>query len=174
MADVNHHERVDPREALAKMRDAAALWSVGYVTAAEVVDAACDLLVAGYDGSTLAVLAGVRARDADDEVPYLLEAALHDVGLDYYPRRSQQGKEAAVTTLAGRVLAGTLPPRTLAQWAHTTIGHGTLDLAERLVELDDIYDTIEYTHMTEQDVNDEVVAEARRITAAHQDPKALS
>ena len=43
------------------MRDASALWSVGYVTAAEVVEVAGDLLVAGYDGPALCTLAAVSA-----------------------------------------------------------------------------------------------------------------
>jgi hypothetical protein len=70
-----HHEPVEPAEALDNARDAAALWSVGYVRAAELVDAACDLLVTGHDGPTLAMLAGVHVRHADQEVPDLLEAA---------------------------------------------------------------------------------------------------
>ena len=167
-ADVTHHEPVDRGEALARMRDAAALWSVNYVTAAEVVDAACDLLVAGYDGFTLAMLAGVHARNAEEEVPELLEPALRDVGLDYYPRNSHPGQEAAVQTLAGRVVAGTLPPMNLAIWAHATIGHGVLDLAERLVELDDAYDSLEVSDMTEQDVDQQIIAEAHRITGSEE------
>ncbi|MGC5054680.1 hypothetical protein ACLQ2S_24875 [Micromonospora sp. DT48] len=145
------------------MHEAAALWSVGQVTAAELVDAACDLLVAGFDGLNLATLAGVHTRHADEEVPELLEAALKDVGLSYHPRGSHAGQEAAITIMASRVLAGLLPPLDLAVWAHSTIGHYRLALAERLVELDDVYDTLEYTDMTEQDINDEILAEARRI-----------
>ena len=51
----------------------------------------------------------------------------------------------------------------LAVRAHSVIGHDNLALAERLVELDDVYDTLEYTDLTEQEVNDDVLAEARRI-----------
>jgi len=43
-----------------------------------------------------------------------------------------------------------------------------LPLAERLVELDDVYDALEYTDTTEQEVNDEVLAEARRIVGANE------
>jgi hypothetical protein len=161
-----HHEHVEPAEALARARDAAALWSVGYVRAAELVEAACDLLVTGHDGPALAMLAGVPARHADQDVPELLEAALHDVDLDFYPLESRSGAEAAVTTLAGRVVAGHLEPSALTVWAHLTFGHGTLDLAERLVELDDVYDISEYTAMTEQEVDAEVIAEARRIVGS--------
>ncbi|NYF58828.1 hypothetical protein [Micromonospora purpureochromogenes] len=109
------------------MRDASALWSVGYASSAELVDAACDLLVTGHDGPNLSMLAGVAAR----------------------------------------VLAGALEPLDLATWAHTAFGHGTPALAEHLVELDDVYDTLEYTDMTEQDLNIEILGEARRIVGPH-------
>ncbi|RKF19167.1 hypothetical protein D7I43_31970 [Micromonospora globbae] len=108
-------------------------------------------------------MAGVHIRHADEDVPDLLEAALQDVGLAYHPRGSQAGREAAVRVMASRVLTGRMPTLELVVWAHSTIGHDRVALAERLVELDDVYDTLEYTDMTEQEVNDEVLAEARRI-----------
>ncbi|WP_205775960.1 hypothetical protein [Micromonospora tulbaghiae] len=150
-------------KARTRMHEAAALWSAGQVTAAELVNVACELLVAGFDELNLATLASVHARHADEEVPELLEAAPKDVGLSHYPRGSHAGQEAAVTIMASRVLAGLLSPLDLAVWAHSIIGHDKLPVAERLVELDDVYDTLEYTDMTEQDVNDEILVEARRI-----------
>jgi hypothetical protein len=145
------------------MREAAALWSVGYVTAAEVVEAACDLLVASYDGRALCMLAGVSRRRADEEVPEFLYAALREIGLTYYEKDSRAGQEAAVRTLAARVVAGAMAPMDLAVWAHRRFGHGTLELAEHLVELDDIYDSVDYTDETNEDVDARLVAEARRI-----------
>lgn len=56
-----------------------------------------------------------------------------------------------------------MPPRDLALWAHRTIGHDELPLAERLMELDDVYDCIEYSDQTAAEVDADVVAEARRI-----------
>ncbi|MEU4482481.1 hypothetical protein AB0F68_31125 [Micromonospora sp. NPDC023966] len=150
-------------EALARMQEAAVLWSVCQGMAAQLVDAACELLVAGLDGLNLAMLAGVHVRHADEEVPDMLEAALTEAGLSYYPPGSRAGQEAAVRVMASRAVAGLLPPLDLAAWAHSTIGHDTLALAERLVELDDVYDTLEYTDLTEKDVSDEILAEARRI-----------
>jgi len=87
---------VDSDTALGRMQVAAALWSVGQVSAAEMVDLACELLVTGFDGFNVAMLAGVHARHADEDVPELLEAALADVGLSYYARDSHTGQEAAV------------------------------------------------------------------------------
>ncbi|MFC8616298.1 hypothetical protein ACFT9M_07785 [Micromonospora purpureochromogenes] len=146
---------------------ASALWSVGYASGAELVAAACDLLITGHDGPNLSMLAGVHSRHADEEVPELLEAALQGVGLDYHPRGSEGGQEAAVRTMAARAIAGALEPLDLVTWAHTTFGHGALALAEHLVELDDVYDTLEYTDLTEQDLHIEILAEARRIVGAH-------
>lgn len=154
---------MDSDTALGRMQVAAALWSVGQVSAAEMVDLACELLVTGFDGFNLAMLAGVHARHADEDVPELLEAALADVGLSYYARDSHTGQEAAVRVVAARVLAGLVPPRDLARWAHLTIGHGGVALAERLVELDDVYDVVHYVDTTEHDVDDLIRIEARRI-----------
>ncbi|WP_212808658.1 hypothetical protein [Micromonospora endophytica] len=154
---------MERNEALARMQEEAALWSLGQTRASELVDTACDLLVAGLDGPNLAMLAGIHGRHADEEVPELLEAALADLGLNYYPRGSQTGQEAVLRVLASRVLAGLMSPMDLATWAHSTIGHDGLALANRLVELDDVYDTLEYTDMTEQDLEGEILAEARRI-----------
>jgi hypothetical protein len=112
------------------------------------------------------MLAGVHTRHADDEVPDLLEAALHEVGLESYPPGSRAGAEAAVRTLARRVLDGLLEPSALTVWAHSTFGHDTLELADRLVELDDVYDCLEVTDMTEQNVDADVIAEARRIVGS--------
>ena len=58
---------MNPADARNKAQDAAALWSVGYVRAAELVDAACDLLVTEHDGPTLAMLAGVHTSHADED-----------------------------------------------------------------------------------------------------------
>jgi hypothetical protein len=162
---VIHDERVQRDTAFVRMQEAVALWSVGEVTAADLVSLACELLVAGFDGMNLAMLAGVHARNADEDVPDLLEAALDDVGLRHYPAGSDAGLEAALSVMASRVLAGRMSPMDLATWAHSTIGHDRLPIAERLVDLDDMYDIIDYTDMTERDLDNEIFAEARRIGA---------
>lgn len=160
---MSQHERVKPEEALDRMRHAGALWAVGAVDATDLVQAACDLLVAGHDGPALRMLAAVPFRHADEEVPDVLEAALTDLGLPHYPPGSGVAQEAALKAMAIRVLANALTPRQLARWAHRKFGHDTLELAQRLAELDDVYDCLELTDMTEKDVDVDVVAEARRI-----------
>jgi hypothetical protein len=108
--------------------------------------------------------AAVSVVHADNEVPKLLESALHDVGLAYYPKGSDAAQENGLRLMASRVLSGHLTPIALAAWAHATFDHGTLELVERLVELDDIYDTLEYRDLTADDLDADVVAEARTIT----------
>jgi hypothetical protein len=111
-------------------------------------------------------------RHMNAATKYVVSTTLEDadpwqeVGLQFYPPGSRVGAEAAVRALARRVLDGLMEPSALTVWAHSTFGHDTLELAERLVELDDIYDCLEVTDMTEQDVDTDVIAEARRIVGS--------
>jgi hypothetical protein len=68
--------------------------------------------------------------------------------------------------MAQRVLTGATEASALTVWAHRTFGHGTLDLAERPVELDDAYDCLDFSDTTEQDLDADVIAEARRIVTS--------
>jgi hypothetical protein len=148
------------------MRDVVGLWYVGHCTAAQVVYAACDLLAVGFDGPSLCVLAAVSIDHADVDVPDLLEPALADVGLTYHAKGSLAAQQAGLIAMAERTLSNRLPPRALAAWAHSTFGHEKLELAEHLAALDDTYDTLEFTNTTREDVDAEVMNEARRIVEA--------
>ncbi|WP_081809659.1 hypothetical protein [Amycolatopsis keratiniphila] len=149
--------------ALSHMRDVVARWYVGQARAADIVHTACDLLVAGLDGPSLCMLAAVSVRHADEEVPELLEAALRDVGLAFFEKGTQAAQETGLQAMAARVLSGAMTPRELAVWAHATFGHGTLERAERLVQLDDFYDTVDYMEATVEDLDAEVLRAARGI-----------
>lgn len=59
-----------------------------------------------------------------------------------------------------------MEPSARTVWAHRTFGHGMLDLAEHLVELDDAYDCLDLSDTTEQSLDADVIAEARRIVAS--------
>jgi hypothetical protein len=93
----------------------------------------------------------------------VLPAALAELGLDFYPRGSRDGQEAAAAALAAQAVAGSLTPRELAAAIHRHFGHG-LPLAERLAALDDEYDLGAYATMTPEQIDQEVIAEARRLT----------
>lgn len=60
------------------------------------------------------------------------------------------------------MLAGELTPREFTFRIHQRYGH-ELPLAERLAELDDEYDVLEYGDRTVDQVDAEVTTEARRL-----------
>ena len=64
-------------------------------------------------------------------------------------------------------MSGSLTPRELAAAIHQHFGH-SLPLAERLAALDDEYDLGAYATMTREQIDQEVIAEARRLT--HRQP----
>lgn len=160
---MGHRDFVTQQEALAKLHDAVALWAVGYQSAADVVRAACDALVADADTPSLRMLAAVSIRHADEELRGALPAALTELGLPVCAGNSIEAEAAALKVLAARVLSGTLSPRELAAWAHRVIGHERLPMAEQLVVLDDEYDTYELGQAVDT-VDAQVIEQARTIT----------
>ncbi len=70
--------------------------------------------------------------------------------------------------LAYQMLAGRLTPRELAMRIHQRFGH-QLSLAERLAELDDEYDIVEYGSRTLAQLDAEVTAEAQRLAHGRPD-----
>ncbi|MFE0802699.1 hypothetical protein [Streptomyces sp. NPDC058812] len=75
---------------------------------------------------------------------------------------SEAGQDAAVRALAHQMLAGRLTPRELVMRIHQRFGH-QLPLAERLVELDDEYDIVEYGNRSLAQFDAEVTVEAQRL-----------
>ncbi|ROV69701.1 hypothetical protein [Streptomyces globisporus] len=146
------------------LQDNAALWSAGEISASEIVDAACDALVAGLDTPGLRILAARTRAEADYDVHDLLPPALDELGLTFRPAADEAAQEAVVRALARRMLAGDLEPRELTFRIHQRYGH-ELPLTERLAELDDEYDILEYGDRTVDQVDAEVTAEARRLAA---------
>ncbi|MFF3644538.1 hypothetical protein [Streptomyces sp. NPDC002564] len=146
------------------LQDHAALWSTGEIRARDVVEAACDALVAGLDTPGLRMLAACTRAEADYDVHDLLPAALDELGLAFHPVGSQAGREAVARALARRMLAGELTPREFTFRTHQHHGH-EVPLTVRLAELDDEYDILEYGDRTVGQVDAEVTAEARRLAA---------
>ncbi|WDM16015.1 hypothetical protein J3S85_33680 [Streptomyces lavenduligriseus] len=155
------------------LQDLAVLWSIGEARAQDVVEVACAALVAGLDSPTLRVLAGCTRAEAEYDVPDLLPVVLDELGLVFYPRDSEAGREAAARALAHQLLAGRLTPRELALRIHQRFGH-QLSLAERLAELDDEYDIVEYGDRTLAQLDAEVTAEAQRLAHDRPDHNRLS
>ena len=163
-------------QATRMLQDTAALWSIDAVSPQAVVSCACDALIAGLDSPSLRILAGLTRAEAGHRVLDILPAALAELGLTFYPRDSGGGQEAAARALAAQAVAGSLTPRELAAAVHRHFGH-RLAVADRLAVLDDEYDLGAYATMTREQIDREVIAEARRLThgqpdqpTAHNDP----
>ncbi|MFG2115308.1 hypothetical protein ACGFRB_22215 [Streptomyces sp. NPDC048718] len=144
------------------LQDHAVLWSIGELRSGDLVDAACDALVAGLDSPALRCLAACTRGEADYDVPDLLPPALEELGLTFRPRGSLSGREAAVRVLATRMLAGEFSPDELVFRVHRLCGHG-LPLARRLAELNDRYGRIEYGETAPAELDAAAVVEARRL-----------
>ncbi|MFE2505592.1 hypothetical protein ACFXHF_27140, partial [Streptomyces rubiginosohelvolus] len=78
------------------LQDNAVLWSAGEISASEVVDAACDALVAGLDTPALRILAARTRAEADYDVYDLLAPALEELGLTFHPAVGEAAQEAVV------------------------------------------------------------------------------
>jgi hypothetical protein len=157
-------------QATRTLQDTAALWSIDAVSPQAVVRCACDALIAGLDSPSLRILAGLTRTEADYDVRDILPVALAELGLDFYPRDSRGGQEAAVRALAAQAVSGSLTPCELAAAIHRHFGH-SLPLAERLAALDDEYDLGAYATMTPEQIDQEVIAEARRLTHERPDQR---
>ena len=158
-----HDGPVAEDAALVELQESAVYWSVGERSGQDVVDAACAAVVAGHDSPALLELAGVSKADVDWEVPDLLPPAMHELGLKFYGRGSREGQLAAVKLMARYCLAGTMPPRALAAWAHHTFTHGESPDIEQFLSFDDRYDIIEYTGTSEAALDAEVLAACREL-----------
>ncbi|WP_284574618.1 hypothetical protein [Streptomyces sp. 2P-4] len=147
------------------LQDHAALWRAREISASDVVNAACDALVAGLDTPSLRVLAACTRAEADYDVHDLLTPALEELGLTFHPAASEAGREAAVRALARRMLAGELEPWELTFRINQRYGH-ELPLTARLAELDEEYAFLEHGDAEAvARLNAEVTAEARRLAA---------
>ncbi|MFI6271147.1 hypothetical protein [Micromonospora zamorensis] len=160
------------QDALARLQDAAVFWSVGSGTAAQVIKAACDCLIAGIDSPTLRILAGISPvkGEENDELRRWLEGALSELSLTYYAEGSRESEEDALRIMARRLLAQTIAPRDLTSWAYRYISYDGTPLAAELIALDNAYDVIDAVHdwhphtsTATSDIDADVVSEARRL-----------
>ncbi|MET9232530.1 hypothetical protein [Lentzea sp. NPDC003310] len=148
-----------------EFRDLVAAWHVNDATHADIVLAACELVVAGIDGPAVSALAGASLRHAWEEVPPLMEDALRELGLDHFEHGSDGGRVEGLRSMVRRALAGGTTPREFAHRVHQRFSHD-LPEAEELAELHDCYETLEYyADLTAADLDAQVLAEMRRLTA---------
>ncbi|WFE62408.1 hypothetical protein [Micromonospora sp. WMMD714] len=164
---------MQPDDALTRLQEAAVLWSVGSGTPAEVVEAACDCLVAGLDNPTLRILAGISADPGgeSDELRRWLGDALAELSLTFFREGSRAGEDEAVRIMARRLLDGTITARDLTSWAYGFITRDGTALAAGLIDLEYAYEIVEavvhdgrpYPGDAAARVEADVVAEARRL-----------
>lgn len=162
-----------PDVALTHLQEAAVLWSVGSGTPAEVIEAACDCLLAGVDEPTLRILAGISAVPSgeSDELRRWLGDALAELSLIFFPEGSRAGADEAVRIMARRLLDRTITARALTSWAYGFITWDGAPLAAGLIDLEYAYEIVEaivhdgqpYPSDAAARVDADVVAEARRL-----------
>lgn len=147
------------------LRHEAALWLAGQAGVESVVRTACDALVAGRDGDALRTLAGlsVHADPTDLETEEVIFAALSEQGSPLPERGSDAAKIAGTVAMAEEVLAGRMHPRDLARWAHGYVTHEGPKLLQDLVDIDDVYDNVEYIAESEEDIDRRTLDAARQL-----------
>jgi hypothetical protein len=137
-------------ETAALLADAVSLWRLTPGNANEVIDAAVQCLVADVDSPTLRELAGASPRDSQFALERLIEHTLEELGMqDVLAGNAQRGALAAVLRAFER---HELSARELARWAHITIGHDGDARCQVFVDLDDMYDTVEYSDYGTEDL----------------------
>jgi hypothetical protein len=147
-----------PTEARASLVDAFSIWRLSPGTVDAVIDAATDCLVAGIDSPRLRELAGASPRESQFVLQPLIEETLDELGMQH--ARSTNTQQAALTAMLHRLQDGRVTQRDLARWAHTHIGHGGDARCQLFVDLDDMYDTVDYGPYSTDDLDRWVTEEA--------------
>ena len=147
-----------------RLAEDVALWSMGEIMTADIVEHACDALVGGLDSQALRELAGASPTTFSVDIEKLLRQLAEDFGFPFYERRGEAGRLAVARVLARRCVAGELPPREFVQWLHSRVGHGHEDeQVEALVSLDDSYDITKYTAVGAEEIDQQVMDGAHRL-----------
>ena len=145
--------------------EAVAAWDAGYTNAQPVVDAAAELLVAGTGETAVAMLAGTPSGVAELEVPYLIEAALEDAGVEWPLGDTERNAIVTSAVAARRYLAGEISARGLCTTVHERHGHDSHPLVEALSILDDAFDNVELAGWNHDHIVQEVDAAASALIA---------
>lgn len=145
-------------EAIERLCDTINLWSLSAAYTPEVIEAAVDALVAGADSPTLRELAGVSPRESQFELASLIETTLQELGQQHV--LTDQPQRAALAAMIRRFKNRDLSARDLARWAHRYIGHDGDASCQVFVDLDDMYDTVDYSDFDEESLDRWTMAEA--------------
>jgi hypothetical protein len=138
-------------EAAALLANAVNLWRLSPGSAHQVIDVAVQCLVANVDSPTLRELAGASPRESQFVLERLIEDTLQELGMqDVLVVNAQRGALAAVLH---RFKGNEFSARELARWAHTNIGHDGDARCQVFVDLDDKYDTVDYSDYGTEDLD---------------------
>lgn len=137
-------------EARAALANAIRIWRLEPITADTVIDAAVGCLVAGLDTPSLCELAGAPPRTDVFSMEQLISDTLRQLGMQAL--MEEDLKRGALDAMLHRVQAGQIGARELARWAHRHIGHEGDRDCQMFVELDDMYDTLDYADYSEADL----------------------
>jgi hypothetical protein len=131
-----------PSGAIARLVEAAALWSIDVLDADVVVDAAGDVLAHGSAGDGIVALASLYRDASAAEFEQVLVWALAELDhpLLLPTIATAELHEIALTAMCRRCLTGELTERRLAAWAWRAFDWSALGVAGRLVHLEDEYD----------------------------------
>jgi hypothetical protein len=130
-------------QAAARLADAVSVWRLSPGTVNEVIGAAVQCLVADVDSPALRDLAAASPRDSRFELEPLIEDTLQELGMqDVLAVNAQR---AALAVMLRRFKDNEFSARELARWAHDHIGHDGDARCQVFVDLDDMYDTVEYS-----------------------------
>lgn len=147
-----------PAGARLRFGDVLALYDIGLVDGAGIVDAAVQLLVDGIGGDAVVALACVVApsRASRSDVDDLVVAAREELGMARLDE--DQALIRAASPVVRRWMRGELTDRQLTSWAHAVITHyrGSRVIQE-LVYADDRLDTIEYSTDTAETIHEDLV-----------------
>jgi hypothetical protein len=142
-------------------------WSVDHASSTVVVHDAAQAAAEDDVPEWVIALACLPADASAHDIEDVLDRGCPELAFPVVPRGNPEAVLAAALAMIRRFAAGRLAERDLARWTHDVIGHGRSKELERLVSLDDVYDTVKYSGDTIESVDAEVRAEADRLLHLH-------
>ena len=124
----------------------------------DLINAATDLLVAGFDSPSLRMLAGVSRNESRSVIQSLLEDTLAELDLAWLLVISPE--RVLLESMLRHYLSGALGLRELAAWAHRNIGHDGDAGCQPFVTLYDIHLDWEYSGRDLQELDEAARREA--------------
>lgn len=109
----------------------------------EVVDRACDALVAGIDSPHLRELAGASRDESRWVLDPLVESTAAELGLTTAAEPAEEERRA-VRGMARLLVRGVVSPRDFVAWAYGSFLFDGTDQVQGLVQLEYLYDEAEW------------------------------